>query len=204
MRMRYKESLSVAVLLVLAIAGCGRALAPTEASSAATRAAASGAAIEPGPGQPAPEEGGPATPVPFPSATFIDPRPSPLVLPILPPTYTFRWSPNVPVPGGPVPTRYRYKLFDENGTDFDFTTILVNPDSLLRFYAPGFAGWPEVDASVTQVTLHDLDPGQKHILVLVATSGFGHYDRVLSFSRNALYFYVNPALVVDRGNDGTR
>lgn len=204
MRIGHRESLSAAVLFVLAVAGCGRALAPMEASSAATRGEASGAAIEPGPGQPAPDEGGTATPAAFPSATFTDPRPSHLFAPVLPPTYTFRWSPNVPVPGGPVPTRYRYKLFDEEGTDFDFTTILVRPDSLLRFYAPGFAGWPELDASVTQVTLNDLDPARAHILVLIATSGFGHYDQVVSFDRNALYFHVNPALVVDRAVDGTR
>jgi len=204
MSSRDRNALAVTLLLALSLAGCGRALAPVGTGSAATRDAASGASIEPGPGQPVPDEGGPASPVAFPSATFTDPRPSPLLSPVLPPTYTFRWSPNVPIPGGPVPTRYRYKLFEENGTDFDFQTILVKPDSLLLFYAPGFAGWPEVDASVTQVTLHDLEPYRAYILVLVATSGFGHYDQVVSFYRNALYFHVNPALVVDRGNDGTR
>jgi hypothetical protein len=195
-----------ALLLLVALnsGGCGRALAPVTADRDTARGMAAGLAIEPGPGQPAPpDEGGTVTPSPFPSASITDPRPNHLLAPTLPTTFTVHWSPNVPVPGGPVPSRYRYRVFDENGTDFDFVQLLVDPQSMLRFYAPGFAGWTEVDASVTQATLHDLDPSGAHVLVLIAIDDHGHFDSAISFDKNMLYFHVTPALVTD-ADRGTR
>lgn len=193
----------LAPLLLVLAAGCGQGLAPTTPARPAASFGAAPPTGSPSPptGLPGTEE--PAVPSPCPSASLTEPRPSHLFAPILPPTFTFRWSPNVPVPGGPVPTRYRYRLFDENGTDFDFVTLLVRPDSLLRTYAPAFAGWTEVSGAVTQATLHDLDPSQAHVLVLVAMDDHGRFDNVLSFDRNALYFRVSPALVTD-ADRGTR
>jgi len=191
-------------LLVVAW-GCSQALAPTAPERAAARAGATTTVTgSPTPPTSFPGTEGDPTRSPVPSATFSDPRPNHLLTPTLVSTFTFKWSPNVPAPSGPTPTRYRYKLFDEHGTDFDFVTLLVRPDSLLRFYAPAFAGWTEVNGSVTQATLQNMDPSVSHVLVLIAMDDHGHFDNVPSFDRNFLFFRVTPALVVDRGNDGTR
>ena len=203
-----RNALSVAALLTVVATGCSRSLAPGAGVGAGTHDASRGFGIappplEPGPAEPAPPEAGPPTLAPSPSARFSDPRPSHLLVPTLTPTYTFRWSPDVPIPGGPVPTRYRYRMFDEHGTDFDFVTILVRPDSLLRSYAPAFAGWTEVDGSVTQATLTDMDPQQAHVIVLIAMDDHGHFDNVASLDKNMVYFHVMPALVTDT-NRGTR
>src|SRR5215831_17116592 len=181
-------------LLALAAAGCSRALAPASADRAGARAI--GAGLAPVPEIPAPPESGdPPRPTPVPSASISDPRPSHLLPALLLPSPTIRWSPNVPAPSGPVPTRYRYKLFDENGTEFSFTQLLVDPASLLRFYAPAFAGWTEVDATVTQATFHDLDPTVGHVFVVIAMGDHGRFENALSTDRNMLYFHVTPALV---------
>jgi hypothetical protein len=185
--------------------GCSRSLAPASPAHTTSRVAAAPAVTA----WPSPPTGIPGDePAPFltpcPGATFSDPRPSHLFSPTLTSTFTFKWSPNVPAPSGPTPTRYRYKLFDEHGTDFDFITLLVRPDSLVRFYAPAFAGWTEVNSSVTQATLQNMDPSVSHVLVLIAMDDHGHFDNVPSFDRNFLFFHVSPALVVDKGNDGTR
>jgi hypothetical protein len=203
MRTLERNALLVSLSLALAIAGCGRAVAPVSTDRGAAHA--TGAAIEPSPGEPAPPEAdGTPRPTPAPSASISDPRPSHLFAPILPPTVTIHWSPDVPAPAGPTPTHYRYKVFDQNGTEFDFTQLLATPVSMLRFYAPAFEGWTDVDASVTQATLHDLDPSAAHVFVLIAMGDHGRFDNALSFDKNMLYFHVSPALVVDRNHDGTR
>jgi hypothetical protein len=188
-----RNSLTVSFLLAFAIVGCSRALAPTGSTRDVSTSFGSA---------PLPEPDSP-TPSPCPSARF-NPPPNHLLPPTLPPTFTFHWSPDVPVPGGPVPTRYRYKVFYEGGPDFNFTQLLVDPQSMLRYYAPGFAGWTEVDASVTQATLHDLNLAPAHVLVLIAMDDHGRFDNVLSYDKNMFYFHLEPGLVVDKNNDGTR
>ena len=203
MNARSLAPLAPVLVLSLIASGCGKALAPTTPADSVTRTGATATTISPSPPTPVPETEGPAIPVPSPSARITNPVPNHLLNPILTPTFTFHWAPNVPVPSGPVPARYRYRVFDEQGTDFDFIQLLVDPPSLLRACAPGFVGWTEVSASVTAATLHDLDPSQAHVLVLIALDDHGHFDNTLSFDRNALYFHVSPALVTD-ADRGTR
>ena len=198
------RSLAPLLMLALLAAGCGQALAPTTPVDSATRVgAAPKETSSPSPPSNLPDTEAPAIPSPCPSATLTNPRPNHLLSPTLPPTFTFTWAPNVPAAPGPTPTRYRYRVFHENGTDFDFVQLLVDPPSLLRAYAPGFSGWTEVSGAVTQATLHDLDPSQAHVLVLIAMDASGHFDNVVSFDRNALYFHVAPGLATD-ADRGTR
>ena len=185
-------------LLLIAAFGCGQATAPTAPARTATHAGSTPTVTgSPSPGSGVPETETSPTPSPSPTATITNPRLNHLLTPILSPTFTFRWAPNVPLPSGPTPTRYRYRAFDEHGTDFEFFTILVDPQALIRAYAPDFAGWAEVSGSVTEATLQDMDPSQAHVLVLVAMDDHGHFDNTLSFDRNIAYFHVAPALVTD-------
>jgi hypothetical protein len=178
--------------LAVVVAGCGQSHSPTAPHYAPAQATA--ADVSPGPPSGGlPEPGDPLVPVPFPSATIGPPRPSHLLVPTLPPTFALHWSPNVPAPGGPVPTRYRYRVFSSTDAEFDFTQLLVNPESMLRFYAPGFAGWTEVGGSVTQATLSNLAPNMSYVVVVIALDDHGHFDSVVSFDRNALYFNVSLA-----------
>jgi len=181
-----------ALLLAFLAAGCGHSISPTTPRDAAVAATAADLSPSPPVGG-LPEAGDPTVPTPSPTATISVPRPNHLLTPTLPPTFTVQWSPNVPAPGGPVPTRYRYRLFSTHDPGFDFIQLLVQPESMLRFYAPGFAGWTEVGANVTQATLHDLSPSEQYVLVVIALDDHGHFDNVLSFDRNALFFNVSLA-----------
>jgi hypothetical protein len=197
--MRTGTQIQIVAMLVLAFAAasCSRALAPTSTGHSSARTGMSDADLtfDPLPPQPAdiPDGTGSLTPAASPSATITVPRPNHLLVPTLPPTFTVQWSPNVPAPGGPVPTRYRYRLFSEFDPEFDFIQLLVDPQSMLRFYAPGFAGWTEVAGDVTQATVQDLTPSEKHVFVVIALDDHGHFDGVLSFDRNALVFNVSLA-----------
>ena len=196
--MRTGTQIRIVAMLVLAFAAasCSRALAPTSTGHSSARTGMSDANLtfDPLPPQPAdiPDGTGSLTPVPGPSAT-IAPPPNHLFEPAMPPTFTIHWAPNVPAPGGPVPTRYRYRLFAEFDPEFDFIQLLVDPQSMLRFYAPGFPGWTEVSGDVTQATVQDLSPSEKHVFVVIALDDHGHFDGVLSFDRNALVFNVSLA-----------
>ena len=182
----------VPVLLLAFLApGCGHSNSPTAPHYAATGATVADLSPSPPVGS-LPEAGDPPVPAPFPSAT-IAPPPNHLFEPTMPPTFTIHWAPNVPPPGGPVPTRYRYRLFSEYDPEFDFIQLLVDPQSMLRFYAPGFAGWTEVGGGVTQATVQDLSPSEKHVFVVIALDDHGHFDGVLSFDRNAMFFNVSLA-----------
>src|SRR6185369_10844504 len=115
------------LLLALLAAGCGHSNSPTAPHYSATAATATD--LSPGPPVGGlPEAGDPTVPEPSPSATISVPRPNHLLTPTLPPTFTVHWSPNVPAPGGPVPTRYRYRLFSEFDPEFDFIQLLVQPE----------------------------------------------------------------------------
>ena len=182
--------LLLALPLAIAAAGCGHSKSPTSPRYATTGVTA--ADVSPSPPQGGFPEAGPPQLVPTPSATIVPP-PSHLFVRQVPPTFTLQWAPNVPVPGGPTPTRYRYRLFSQFDPSFDLQTLLVRPDSLVRYYAPAFPGWTEVQGIVTQATLQDLVPGAQYAVVVIAMDDHGHFDNVVSFDRNALYFNVTFA-----------
>jgi hypothetical protein len=208
--MRTGTQIQIVAMLVLAFAAasCSRALAPTSTGHSSARTGMSDANLtfDPLPPQPAdiPDGTGSLTPAPGPVVMLTSPRPNHLLPPTLPPTFTFHWSPAIPVPGGPTPTRYRYRLFGEYDPEFDFVEILVHPESMLRFYAPGFPGWTEVASDVNQATLTGLAPNGRYILVIIAMDDHGHFSSVLSPDQNMMFFYVSdaPGEVTDVLNRG--
>src|SRR5262245_11379312 len=190
--------LAALIALALSTTSCSRAVAPTASGRAAAPDANLTTEIEPLPAD-FPDADGPVFRTAGPVAILTSPRPNHLLPPTLPPSFTFHWAPVVPAPGGPTPTRYRYRVFNESDTEFDFLRILIDPNSFLRFYAPGFAGWTVVGSDVTEATVSGLSPGEHHVLVLIAQDAHGNFGSVLSFDQNMLYFNVSFAAPGENG-----
>ena len=91
------------------------------------------------------------------------------------------------------PVRYKYKVFANDNQEFDFLTMLVNPDSLRRRYAPDFAGWNSVGGDTTSIGIHDLLPNHHYVAVIVAFDEVGAYSPVFNYDTNMLYFSVDYA-----------
>lgn len=191
------RTLGVAALVasILAGLGCGRTLAPTAPDRSAATAVGGGGAItfDPGPPEPA---GVPDADTAIrslaPVVVITSPRPSPLIAPTVPPTFTVHWAPAVPSFPSPSTAYYRYRVFSENDPEFDFFLLLANPDSLLRFYAPFFPGWTRVDESVQAATIADQAVNTHHVFAIVAFDRRGNFSNVVSFSQNLLFYNVAP------------
>ncbi len=94
-----------------------------------------------------------------------------------------------------MPVKYRYKVFGEGGRDFDFLTLLVNPDSLRRYYAPAFATWDSVSSDTAVVLLQDLIPDRDYVVVAIAEDETGAYSPIFNFDMNMLYVHVDNRLL---------
>jgi len=196
--MRSRFMLLLATVALLTVAGCSRALAPGSPDHAQARTSATAFDVVPAPPVGVPD----ADTVfrsPGPVVVITSPRPSPLVAPIVPPTFTVHWAPAVPSFPSPSTAYYRYRVFSENDPEFDFTTLLVRPDSLLRFYAPFFPGWTQVDVSVDAATIADQVVNTHHVFAIIAFDRRGNFDNVMSFSRNMLYYNVSAVPGADVG-----
>jgi hypothetical protein len=190
-----------ALLLALLGAGCSRALTPTIPDRATSRGAGTAETFATTPSPPLPlpvEPGGPPTRVAGPRVLITSPLPSHLISAVVPPTFTLHWSAGA----GPAPQQYRYRLFAENDPEFDFLTLLVRPDSVLRFYQPSFTGWTRVDGSIEQALLHDLTPHQRYVFVVLAFDNRSNYDPVLTFDTNMLFFNVSLPIAPEGGGTG--
>jgi hypothetical protein len=74
-----------------------------------------------------------------PTVQITNPVPNHLFTPVFGPSFRISWKgfdPDGRASNRPV--QYKFKLFLDGGPEFDFLTILVNPDSLRRRYAPHF------------------------------------------------------------------
>jgi hypothetical protein len=89
--------------------------------------------------------------------------------------------------------KYKYRLFNESSAEFDFITLLVNPDSLRRRYAPRFSGWDSVGGDTTSIDIRDLVPNRKYVVVVVAFDEVGAYSPVMNLDVNMLFFTVSYA-----------
>lgn len=129
-----------------------------------------------------------------PTVKFVRPViKNPVLWPILPPTTTMSWTGDDP--DGQTsrkPVKYRYKLFYSGGLEFDFLTILTNPDSLRHYYAErNWAGWDSISADTCRVTFTHLIPGanSKYVLAVIAIDEAGAYSPVFSLGGNLMFFY---------------
>ena len=91
------------------------------------------------------------------------------------------------------PVKYKFKIFPEGGLEFDFITLLVNPDSLRRRYAPHFSEWDSVGGDTTAIDFRDMIPGRRYVAVVVAIDEVGAYSPIMNFDINMLFFNVSYA-----------
>ena len=124
-----------------------------------------------------------------PKVLFVKPKPNPLVWPVLPPVTTFTFT-GVDADGQArkLPVSYKYKLFMEGGAEFDFRTLIAQPDLLRRQYAPAFAGWDSLTGDTCQVQAPSMVPGHEYVLAVVAFDEAGAYSPVFSYDGNLLRF----------------
>ena len=124
-----------------------------------------------------------------PKVLFLKPKPNPLVWPVLPPVTTFTFT-GVDADGHAkkLPVGYKYKLFMDDGADFDFHTLISQPDLLRKQYAPAFAGWDSISADTCRVQAPAMIPGHEYVFAVVAFDEAGAYSPVFSFDGNLLRF----------------
>ncbi len=129
-----------------------------------------------------------------PTVQIINPVPNHLFSPTFGPSFRLGWKGDDPDGRGTnKPVKYKYKMFPEGGAEFDFLTLLVNPDSLRRRYAPNFAGWDSVGGDTTAVDLRNLIPNRRYVVVVVAFDEVGAYSPVMNLDQNMLFFSVSYA-----------
>jgi hypothetical protein len=131
-----------------------------------------------------------------PTIRIMTPAPSPLLTTTVPPSTRVTWQGNDPDgTQGNLPAYYRWKLFGTSSTPTALD-IALNPDTLLRMYAPAFASWDSLPGTATGVSLSDLSPGATYVMAVVAVDEAGAYSVPMSFNSNLVRFSVNPAVAV--------
>lgn len=129
-----------------------------------------------------------------PTVTILAPVPNHLNTPTLAPAFRVTWTGTDPDGRAhPKPVKYKWKVFPENGLEFDFLTVLVNPDSLRRYYAPNFSAWDSVGGDTTSVDISQLEPNKRYVFIVIAFDEAGAYSPVLNFDSSMLYFVVSNA-----------
>jgi len=129
-----------------------------------------------------------------PTIQITNPVPNHLLPPTFGPSFHITWKGNDPDGRGTTkPVKYKFKVFNQGGRVFDFLTILVNPDSLRRRYAPRFSEWDSVGGDTTSVDIRNLVPGQDYVMAIVAFDEVGAYSPIMNFDNNLLFFHVSFA-----------
>ena len=129
-----------------------------------------------------------------PTLQIIQPVLNHLFSPTFGPSFRLAWKGNDP-DGRTTnkPVKYKFKIFPEGGLEFDFITLLVNPDSLRRRYAPHFSEWDSVGGDTTAIDFRDMIPGRRYVAVVVAIDEVGAYSPIMNFDINMLFFNVSYA-----------
>ena len=132
-----------------------------------------------------------------PTVQITNPVPNHLFTPTFGPSFRIAWKGSDP-DGRTTsrPVKYKYKVFPEGGGEFDFITLLVNPDSLRKRYAPGFSEWDSVGGDTTSVNLRDLTPNRRYVVAVIAIDEVGAYSPVMNLDGNMLFFTVSYAGLV--------
>ncbi len=125
-----------------------------------------------------------------PEVQITQPAPNPLNPVLVPPTIQITWQ-GIDPDGrfATTPVKYKYLLLGP-GSVFPIGVAIANPDSLRRYYAPGFAGWDSVSGDTLAVTYTNLIPNVDYLFALVGFDEQGDYSPVFSLSTNMLRLRV--------------
>ena len=94
------------------------------------------------------------------------------------------------------PVKYKYILLGPS-SDFPVNYAMFDPDSLRRYYAPGFPGWDSTSAETTSVHFTNLLISTRYVFVVVAFDEVGAYSARFSLTTNMLRMRpsITPVLV---------
>ena len=126
-----------------------------------------------------------------PVVRIIQPMPTHLTVTSVPSQIRITWAGNDP--DGAVPNRlakFKFKLFAQGNTEFPIELAILNPDSLRRFYAPGFASWDSLSGDSSAHTYTNLVPFQTYLFVVTGFDANGDYDPIFSLDKNMLRMRV--------------
>jgi len=138
-----------------------------------------------------------------PSVTILNPQPSAFFYQFVPPSVLVTWTGNDP--DGVFtqkPVKYKFRLFKDTDAVFgeeppvgtqQFDLARSNPDSLRRYYAPGFAGFDSVAVDIESAQYLNLVPNSRYLFVLVGFDEAGDYNPVFSLNTNMLQMQVTFA-----------
>ncbi len=129
-----------------------------------------------------------------PTVQIIQPPINHFFQPTFGPSFRLGWTGNDPDGRGTnKPVKYKFKIFNDASTEFDWLQMLTNPDSLRRRYAPDFSEWDSVGGDTTAVDIRDLVPKRRYMAIVVAFDEVGAYSPVFNQDVNMLLFDVNYA-----------
>ena len=127
-----------------------------------------------------------------PTVQFLLPTGNRLIQPQVPPSATIVFTGTDPDgQGSKRPLYYRYHLFADGNPEFDYRTLLINPDSLRRRYAPRFAAWDSISGDTCRLRVGSMTPGRGYVLAVVAFDEAGAYSPVFSYDGNLLQFFCS-------------
>ena len=126
-----------------------------------------------------------------PVVRIILPYPTHLAVTSVPSQIRISWVGNDP--DGAIPNRlakFKFKLFAQGNSEFPIELAILDPDSLRRFYAPGFAGWDSLPGDSSAHTYTNLVPFQTYLFVVTGFDANGDYDPIFSLDKNMLRMRV--------------
>ena len=132
----------------------------------------------------------------LPTLKVTSPQASKLLLPTVAPDFRVSWIADDP--DGRLtrtPATFKYKLFGQSSVPGRLD-IQLNPDTLLKLFAPRFADWDSLPGSATGVDIRGLQAGQTYVLAVVAFDEAGACSAPFTLDSNILTFSTSNAALV--------
>lgn len=132
----------------------------------------------------------------LPTLKVTSPQASKLLPATVAPDFRVAWLADDPDGRGThVPAAIKYKLFGQSSMP-SFLDIQLNPDTLLKLFAPRFADWDSLPGSATGVDIRGLQAGQTYMLAVVAFDEAGACSAPFTLDANILTINTSTAALV--------
>ena len=138
----------------------------------------------------------------LPTLKVTSPQASKVLIPTVAPDFHVSWLTDDPDGRGThTPATIRFMLFGQSSVP-SVLDIQLNPDTLMKLYAPRFAGWDSLPGSAQGVDIRGLQSGQAYLLAAVAIDEAGACSAPFTQDSNVLAFststaaQVGPALTI--------
>ena len=132
----------------------------------------------------------------LPALKVTSPQASKVLVPTVAPDFHVSWLADDPDGrGGHTPATIKYKLFGQSSVP-GVLDIQLNPDTLMKLYAPRFAGWDSLPGAAQGVDIRGLQAGQGYLLATVAIDEAGACSAPFTQDSNILAFSTTTAALV--------